>query len=186
LSIYLYEPRTGNLLMPHARNFTEEERLEALRTAMERHPGRVMRTQETLHIPDVVADQAKNSQESRRSFQVKARLWMPIVCGETSVGAMCQAMPHGEAVFREPLWPFVTPIHVPRVSLESDRIVQRHVNALALTGFLAAEGSDALRLRAGWFVERRGEGANAPIDRFAAWLRDEAARGADHRLAAGG
>lgn len=88
LSIYMYEPRTGNLLMPHARNFTEEERLEALRTAMERHPGRVMRTQETLHIPDVIADQGKNSQESKRSFQVKARLWMPIVCGETSVGAM--------------------------------------------------------------------------------------------------
>lgn len=88
LSIYLFDPRTSTLLMPYARNFSEEERLEALRTAMDRHPGRVMRTQETLHIPDVVADQQKNSQESKRSFQVKARLWMPIVCGQTSVGAL--------------------------------------------------------------------------------------------------
>lgn len=88
LSIYLIEPRTGQLTIPYARNFSEEERLEALRTAMDRHPGRVMRTQETLHVPDVVADQQKNSQESRRSFQVKSRLWMPIVCDGTSVGAL--------------------------------------------------------------------------------------------------
>jgi anti-anti-sigma regulatory factor/putative methionine-R-sulfoxide reductase with GAF domain len=88
LSIYLIDPYTGKLLMPHARNFSEEERLEALRTAMNRHPGRVMRTQETLHIPDVIADQQKNSQESKRSFQVKSRLWMPIVCDGNSVGAM--------------------------------------------------------------------------------------------------
>ncbi len=88
LSIYLVDPRTGDLLMPHARNFTEEERLEALRTAKDRHPGRVMRTQETLHIPDVVGDQQKNSQESRRSFQVAARLWMPIIVDGQSVGAI--------------------------------------------------------------------------------------------------
>jgi anti-anti-sigma regulatory factor/putative methionine-R-sulfoxide reductase with GAF domain len=88
LSIYLIDSNTGQLLMPHARNFSEEERLEALRTAMDRHPGRVMRTQETLHIPDVIADQQKNSQESKRSFQVKSRLWMPIVCDGTSVGAI--------------------------------------------------------------------------------------------------
>jgi anti-anti-sigma factor len=88
LSIYLVDPSTGDLLMPCARNFSEAERLEALRTAMERHPGRVMRTQETLHVPDVVADQAKNSQESKRSFQVRSRLWMPVVCNGVSVGAM--------------------------------------------------------------------------------------------------
>jgi anti-anti-sigma regulatory factor/putative methionine-R-sulfoxide reductase with GAF domain len=88
MSIYLIEPFTGQLLMPYARNFTEEERLEALRTSMDRHPGRVMRTQETLHIPDVIADAQKNSQESKRSFQVKARLWMPIVMNGESVGAM--------------------------------------------------------------------------------------------------
>lgn len=88
LSIYLIEPSTGELLMPYARNFSEAERLEALRTAMDRHPGRVMRTQETLHVPDVIADRQKNSQESKRSFQVKARLWMPIVCDGASVGAM--------------------------------------------------------------------------------------------------
>ena len=88
LSIYMIDPGTGQLLMPYARNFSEAERIEALRTAMDRHPGRVMRTQETLHVPVVVADQQKNTQESKRSFQVKARLWMPIVCGETSVGAM--------------------------------------------------------------------------------------------------
>lgn len=93
--------------------------------------------------------------------------------GETAAVSltMCNASPHGEAVFRQPLWPFETLIHVPRVSLESDRIVQRHINALALTGFFAEEASDALRLRAGWFIERPSESSNAPVDRFAAWLR---------------
>ncbi|MBK9261612.1 MAG: GAF domain-containing protein [Polyangiaceae bacterium] len=88
LSIYFVDDRTGDLVLPYARNFSEEERAAALRTAKDRHPGRVMRTRETLHIPDVVADQQKNSQESRRSFQVKSRLWMPIVYNAASVGAM--------------------------------------------------------------------------------------------------
>src|SRR5690606_15715062 len=56
---------------------------------------------------------------------------------------------------------------------------------LALTGFLAEEGSDGSRLRAGWFIERPSEGSDAPVDRFVAWLRDAEARAADTRLHAG-
>ena len=32
---------------------------------------------------------------------------------------LCQNMPHAEAVFAQPLWPFITPVHVPQVSLNS-------------------------------------------------------------------
>ena len=98
---------------------------------------------------------------------------------------MCQAAPHGEAVFRNPLWPFETPINVPRVSLESDRIIERHINALALTHFLADQSSNVLTLRAGWFVERAEQGSLAPADHLAVWLRDVSARQSDQRLCKG-
>src|SRR5262249_20775509 len=29
---------------------------------------------------------------------------------------LCQSTPHAEAVFADPMWPFVTPVHVPSVS----------------------------------------------------------------------
>ncbi|MHC4891958.1 MAG: DUF1998 domain-containing protein [Planctomycetota bacterium] len=54
---------------------------------------------------------------------------------------VCEATPHGQAVFGNPLWPFVTEIHVPKVSLDSDRIVQRHVQALLLARYLGYLGS---------------------------------------------
>ncbi len=68
---------------------------------------------------------------------------------------VCGATPHGEAVFRDPLWPFTTPIHVPSVSLDSAKIVQRHVNALALSHFLRTQENQH-RLEAGWLF-RPGE-----------------------------
>ncbi len=52
--------------------------------------------------------------------------------GETTALSftLCKSTPHGEAVFRNPLWPFITPVAVPRVSLQSRPIIQRHVNSL--------------------------------------------------------
>lgn len=72
---------------------------------------------------------------------------------------LCGAVPHGEAVFREPRWPFTTPIRVPRVSMESTRIVQRHVNAICLREFLLRSGragkkTNRMKLTMGWFCGR--------------------------------
>ncbi|PRQ06508.1 DEAD/DEAH box helicase [Enhygromyxa salina] len=107
--------------------------------------------------------------------------------GETAAVSltMCQAMPHGEAVFRHPMWPFTTPINVPRVSLESNRIVQRHINALALTSFLAEQGADGLSLRTEWFVEPPSKEGLSASDLFGKWLRDTPAREAETRFARG-
>ena len=104
--------------------------------------------------------------------------------GETAAVSltMCQAMPHGEAVFRHPMWPFETPINVPRVSLESTRIVQRHINALALTRFLAEQSADGLKLRTQWFVEQPSKEGLSASDQFGKWLRDTTARQADARF----
>jgi DEAD/DEAH box helicase domain-containing protein len=95
--------------------------------------------------------------------------------GETAAVSltMCKSQPHGEQVFGNPRWPFVTPIHVPTVSLQSERIVQRHVNALLLTHFLQERNNDALRLTMQSFFEPPGPDASTPAEYFRAWLHDQ-------------
>ena len=83
---------------------------------------------------------------------------------------LCPSSPHGEQVFSNPLWPFTTTISVPRVGLDSARLVQRHVNALCLGTFLGAR--DIRRLKAGWFFEP-DESASSPAAQFVEWCRSE-------------
>ena len=79
---------------------------------------------------------------------------------------LCPNSPHGQQVFSNPLWPFRSTISVPRVALDSERLVQRHVNSLCIALFFATQ--DAHRLKAGWFF-RPGEQPSAPVDEFVAW-----------------
>jgi DEAD/DEAH box helicase domain-containing protein len=83
---------------------------------------------------------------------------------------LCRATPHGEDVFRNPLWPFTSTMYVTDVKLDSARIVQRHINALALTQFLVTEAADLVRLTATSFFEPSAEVAPAVVDRFCHWL----------------
>jgi DEAD/DEAH box helicase domain-containing protein len=101
--------------------------------------------------------------------------------GETAAVSLtlCQSVPHGEAVFTNPLWPFRAPVHVPHVSLQSERIVQRHVNALALTRFLQTHTTDLSRLESGWFFLASDQHTTAPVDHLRAWLREHEARHTD-------
>ena len=84
---------------------------------------------------------------------------------------LCPSSPHGEQVYRNPLWPFTTKISVPRVGLDSDRLVQRHVNALCLGVFL--EGQNVQKLRSRWFFEGM-ENSACPALRFLDWCRSGA------------
>ena len=88
---------------------------------------------------------------------------------------LCNTSPHGEWVFQNPLWPFQTKLHVTQVSLQSERIVQRHVNALTLTRFFAERHSEheLHRLTAGWFFEGTDEKSSV-CQHFRRWLRDDA------------
>ncbi len=52
---------------------------------------------------------------------------------------VCASQPHGEAVFRDTRWPFTSAVHVPQVSLDSERIVQRHVQAFLLGQYLTSQ-----------------------------------------------
>ena len=81
---------------------------------------------------------------------------------------LCPSSPHGEQVFDNPLWPFTSMISVPRVALDSARLVQRHVNSLCLGTFL--DGRDARRLKTGWFF-RDDEFGSSPGRQFIEWCR---------------
>jgi len=93
---------------------------------------------------------------------------------------LCPSSPHGEQVFNNPLWPFTSAMSVPRVALDSARLVQRHVNSLCLAAFL--EGRDVRRLKTGSFFQNNGSGSSLG-EQFAAWCRTKA--GQDEQLITG-
>ena len=84
---------------------------------------------------------------------------------------LCPRSPHGEQVFDNPLWPFTSTISVPRVALDSARLVQRHVNSLCLGTFL--DGRDVHHLKTGWFFQDDGSGSS-PGRQFIEWCRSDA------------
>jgi len=93
--IYLFDTQSGRLRLLFARGFTEEERAEAERTAMDRHPGEVFRTGKMLHVPDTDKEPDKST-TSDRSFVVRSRLYLPVLSRETCVGCfgLASSVPH--------------------------------------------------------------------------------------------
>ena len=85
---------------------------------------------------------------------------------------LCPSSPHGEQVFNDPLWPFTSTMSVPRVALDSARLVQRHVNSLCIGAFL--EGRDVRRLRTGWFFQPDEASGSIPGRQFVEWCRTDA------------
>lgn len=81
---------------------------------------------------------------------------------------LCPSSPHGEQVFENPLWPFTSTIGAPKVGLDSERLAQRHVNALCLGTFL--DTHDVRRLRTRWFYEG-DESGTSPGRQFVEWCR---------------
>lgn len=87
---------------------------------------------------------------------------------------LCQNQPHGRAVFQNSLWPFETPVHVPKVALNSPRIVQRHVQAFLLGRFFSELNVDnAIRLTNSWLFHSE-EGSPNITNQFTAWLESDA------------
>jgi len=88
---------------------------------------------------------------------------------------LCKSTPHGEAVFRNPLWPFTTQLAAPKVSLHSPPIIQRHINSLVMAVFLDAYAPDNLRrLTTGWFFEISESGEISPYEKFLEWCESDA------------
>jgi ATP-dependent helicase YprA (DUF1998 family) len=103
--------------------------------------------------------------------------------GETAAASltMCKSTPHGLAVFQDTLWPFTTKLHVPQVSLQSERLVQRHINATALSEFLNKElgHDDALKLTTGWFFGKLEADQQSPAELFRDWCADTSKRSSE-------
>lgn len=98
---------------------------------------------------------------------------------------MCQARPHAEAIFANPMWPFTTPVHVPRVSLDSERIVRRHVNAQLLGAFLGELQAQSLKLSCREFLAAAAVGGSSPADLFVRWCGERVIGGEAVRAALG-
>ncbi len=87
-AVYLYDSLSRRLRLALCGGFTEAERREAERSAMERHPGYVFRTRTLLHVPDVERDPDGLTMSSPRSFTVRSRLWVPLVVKGECLGAI--------------------------------------------------------------------------------------------------
>ena len=82
---------------------------------------------------------------------------------------LCKADPHNRRAFNDPVWPFVTKIPAPSITLSSDKIVLRHVNSYLLSYFLRTfigPSDDYIKLTVSWFYS----GENSPCQRFRDWL----------------
>ena len=88
---------------------------------------------------------------------------------------ICKDNPHERNVFNNPLWPFETSIPAPYISLNSSRIVQRHLNSLFLATFLgekySVDDGNLLGMRCEGFFLSDAEGAGkSPYMLFKDWL----------------
>lgn len=83
--LYLWNEEEKKLELFVSKGFTEQDKIEAERTAMDRHVGWVYKNQEILNIPDSEKD--KRSITGNRSFKVGSRVWIPVIIDGKSVGS---------------------------------------------------------------------------------------------------
>lgn len=95
--------------------------------------------------------------------------------GRSLALAVCKNTPHDQSVFNNPLWPFNTPMRMPKVSLQSPDLVQRHVNAWLLSHWLkhVVAAQEIKSMTAGaFFLE--GELPIPLAARFCLWCDNQA------------
>lgn len=88
------------------------------------------------------------------------------------VFTLCKNNPHDQYVLNRPLWPFMTPMPSPRVSLNSEVLVQRHINAYLLAYFFRESVvivDSILKLDVEWWIFPP---ADSPAKFFVKWLSE--------------
>jgi len=88
---------------------------------------------------------------------------------------ICKDNPHERSVFTNPLWPFTAHIKAPYITLNSERIVQRHINSLVFGYFLrnvaVLQKQEATKITTGWFF-RGVDNEDGQVKVFTHWLKD--------------
>lgn len=87
-ALYLIDPYTNDLRLLHSKGFSEVERLEAERTAWERHPGWVIRNRKNLVTGDGDSENDNISVSSKRSFNVNSRIYFPLLHDDECYGCV--------------------------------------------------------------------------------------------------
>lgn len=99
---------------------------------------------------------------------------------------ICKNNPHDQQVFNQPLWAYTTAIQAPRVSFNSQRLIQRHINAQLLAIFLIHEVGDTdidrPKLDLKWFYLKTEGQADSICDTFEKWLMGKATQQYQHVL----
>lgn len=95
--------------------------------------------------------------------------------GRSLALAVCKNTPHDQSVFNNPLWPFNTPMRMPKVSLQSPDLVQRHINAWLLSHWLkhVVAAQEIKSMTAGAFF-LDGERPMSLAARFCLWCDNQA------------
>ncbi|MBK7866427.1 MAG: PAS domain S-box protein [Ignavibacteriales bacterium] len=91
--LYLIDPYTNSLRLLHAKGFTESERLEAEKTAWDRHPGWVNKNRKELIVNDN-SGESEIAVSSERSFKVNSRVYYPLVHQDECYGCVGYVSEH--------------------------------------------------------------------------------------------
>ena len=88
-ALFLLDLDTGLPRLFHASGFTEEERQAAEATALDRHPGWVLRNLQPFVVADTALEPPDSpSKDSPRGFTVRSRMWLPIMADGEGFGAI--------------------------------------------------------------------------------------------------
>lgn len=99
---------------------------------------------------------------------------------------ICKNNPHDQQVFNQSLWAYTTAIQAPHVSFNSQRLIQRHINAQLLATFLIKEVGDTdidrPKLDLKWFYLKQDGQTDSICDTFEKWLMGKASQQYQHVL----
>ena len=86
--IYFRDPASRHLRLVGAKGLEQWEIEDAEKTAWDRHPGRVIRTGEMVHVHDTRNDPLRRTVTSKRRVEIRSRCYLPVNSGSEVVGTL--------------------------------------------------------------------------------------------------
>ncbi len=87
-SLYLYDTGEGRLQLLFSAGLDKKEKESAESTAMERHPGHVLKTGERILVSDAANDPLNFSANSPYRFTVRSGVYIPVKNNGTTIGVL--------------------------------------------------------------------------------------------------